>query len=547
MAKPYEVSLVANTKGFVAGLGDAESAVEGIGTSLDDAAQDAQRNAQDMERSVGGIGSSADKSARDLDQATEKMGDSVKDAAKETDTATERMAASFKEAARNAQDSGRQIGKGFTDGTDKAKEGLNDFKSESASTAKESAASFDGSADSIIDAFQEVAANAFIGFGPAGLIAGLAAAAGIGLISKAIGDSQEDAETFKAEVQSLAEEFIATGDTGTRSIEFISDALRELATSTEDGTANLQKMKEAADGSGGSFRDLAEAYAGNGEGLDDLISKQEAYVAALEDEQLALDMGTDAGIKRYSEISKILDSSDAYLGYLDEAKEKNRAAAEAEANWVAAGGEELQLKAAAVDAYQDALDDSIASFEDFKNAETGVYDPAAYIAGMAEKAAATQNFNANVQTISSQFGLSIDETQAILDQGVSFGPMLQSIIDSGLAPEFVGQIQSAVGGGQDILDGTPLSATVTADVEPSDKTVKAFTDAKRETKPIEAKAETKAAEAALKAVADKNYKATIGVSADTGDASAAINRLVNKSYSVTVRATVVDQYGRKLN
>lgn len=128
-------------------------------------------------------------SLRDAQRRTEDLSDETK----ELRTAIER-------AGRGGRDFGVDFKRGTddaNDGLDRAKRGVEDFRDEANSTAREAAASFDGSAESIGDAFQEVAANAFAGFGPAGAAAGLIAAAGLGFAMTAITDQQEAADELK--------------------------------------------------------------------------------------------------------------------------------------------------------------------------------------------------------------------------------------------------------------------------------------------------------------------------------------------------------------
>jgi hypothetical protein len=80
----------------------------------------------------------------------------------------------------NVGKAGTDAGKKISKGLDGAKGGLNDFKQEGKQTSAEVAASFDGSAESIAGGFQELAANAFSGFGPAGAAIGAAIALGMG-------------------------------------------------------------------------------------------------------------------------------------------------------------------------------------------------------------------------------------------------------------------------------------------------------------------------------------------------------------------------------
>ena len=129
-------------------------------------------------------------------RAAKNLGDSLDDVDKKLDDLSK---------------SGGDIGDGMDRGLRKAKAGLDDFKQEANSTARESAASFDGSADSIADAFQEVAANSFAGFGPLGAAAGLAAAAGLGVVTAEITKQAEEAEFLR---ERLANAYIEAAQEG---------------------------------------------------------------------------------------------------------------------------------------------------------------------------------------------------------------------------------------------------------------------------------------------------------------------------------------------
>lgn len=187
----------------------------------------------------------------------EDVSDALDDLAREGADAGEKMERSFRDIAREASDSGGKVGREMKDGFKKAGDGAEDFKQEANSTAREAAASFDGSAESIGDAFQEVAANAFAGFGPAGALAGLAAAAGIGLATEAFNKAKEATEEAKEAAYDYA---FAVTDTG--AVVATAEALRGY-------TSDVEKMKEAqeiATASGWELRDVVLALA-TGEGL----------------------------------------------------------------------------------------------------------------------------------------------------------------------------------------------------------------------------------------------------------------------------------------
>ena len=124
---------------------------------------------------------------------------------------TDKLERSFKDLANEADDSGKKVGTSLKDGFKKAGDASQDFKQEAASTAREATASFDGSAESIGDAFQELAANAFAGFGPAAAIAGGAAAAAFGLATEAITKAKEAADEAKASTYEWAKAAVESG------------------------------------------------------------------------------------------------------------------------------------------------------------------------------------------------------------------------------------------------------------------------------------------------------------------------------------------------
>lgn len=151
---------------------DAARGLDDVG----DAAKSAGKNLERLEDDAKGV---------DLDQ----LGDAAKDTARKVDDA-------FDTIARASRQSTSKVDDDLT----KSKAGLDDFKSESASTARESAASFSGEFSDVGDAIQETAANAFGGFGPAGAAAGAAAAIGIGFATKAITESRERVKELAGEI-----------------------------------------------------------------------------------------------------------------------------------------------------------------------------------------------------------------------------------------------------------------------------------------------------------------------------------------------------------
>lgn len=185
----------------------------GIAKEIDNGLVQPLEDAEDALKALSKVDAGKDLE-RDLDKAS-KATDDLKD---ELDDARDNLKR-LGYAAKNAGDDAKR-------GMDRAEEGVEEFGDEAKSTAKEAAASFNGSAEDIVDAFQEVAANAFAGFGPAGLLAGLAIAAGIGI---AVGEFQKATE--------------AAEELRQKAIEYASSA-RDAGVSTETWLTGAQRMVE---------------------------------------------------------------------------------------------------------------------------------------------------------------------------------------------------------------------------------------------------------------------------------------------------------------
>lgn len=195
----YEIGVAMDTDGVE------KSVSNGLVKPLEEAAD----AFEDLEKAANSA--DLDKELTKAQKATDKLDDELDD----TRDALKRLGY----AARDAGDDTRK-------GMNRAEDGVKELGEEANSTAKEAAASFDGSAESILDMFQEVAANAFAGFGPAGALAGLAIAAGIGI---AVGKFQEAAEAAE-ELRMKAVEY--------------ADEAREAGISTEAWITGASRMIE---------------------------------------------------------------------------------------------------------------------------------------------------------------------------------------------------------------------------------------------------------------------------------------------------------------
>jgi hypothetical protein len=254
-----------------------------------------------------------------------------------------------------------------------------------------------------------------------------------------------------------------------------------------------------------------------------------------------------AGAAARGQRKDLEDKGDALTGVregIEALKKEQEEATEIERLWHESGGAALEARAEQLEAIQGELENSISTWSDYQDAETGALDPGAYIAGMTARRESISNFNENVQTISKQFGLSQEETQAILDQGLDFAPGLQSIIDSGMSAAYATEIQAAVSGGQAVIDGTPITSTVTADADTSKAEGKLETAAEDRKTKIDATTDTKAVAADLDAVAAKTRNAKITASIDLAAAERSLTEFMNRSRTITITAKAVDREGR---
>lgn len=350
----------------------------------------------------------------DMTEALEDLQDSVTDVQKDGDKSLEKLEKSFAEVAKASREAGDDVKKGLGDGTKRgakqAEDALDEFKSEANSTAKESAASFDGSAESIVDSFQEIAANAFAGFGPAGAIAGLALAAGIGIATAEFQKSEEAAQKAKERIADMGNAMIEAGAEGEVPLDSIIENLKGIVTNSEDAVKQFKDIQKEAKEAGQDAGALATAYAGGTEALEDQIDAYDKLIDA-ENERMAA--GVEAGDRNIDTQSKQIEKYKDQRDALKAVQEEQKAAAEAEQAWLTSGGNELIAKAEMVSAVDQAYDSLASNVEYFTDKETGLFDTSAYIAAMQEREQALKNYQETLTTS----GLSPEAQEFLNSQG----------------------------------------------------------------------------------------------------------------------------------
>ncbi|MEX1079804.1 MAG: hypothetical protein WED09_11925 [Homoserinimonas sp.] len=292
MAKGIEIGIASETKAFK----------QGIDTGIIEPLEDAEKALKDL-----GQDRSLDKledGLEDAQKASKKLEREVKDTADTIESEFKKSYAKMKNSAE--------------DGADGHARSMDDMRREANSTAKESAASFDGSAESIVDAFQEVAANAFEGFGPAGAVAGLAAAAGIGLVSAAFTRAGEDAEALAEKTAEAFDQMIQSQGKYIGQ-EFIQSNLQDLLNDTEKVA---EATKIAAD-LGADLATVQRAMAGDAQALADVQSNAARMASELgksiEEQKDATGRASVEDLKRLESLDKISGKFESQAGVYAEA------------------------------------------------------------------------------------------------------------------------------------------------------------------------------------------------------------------------------------
>jgi hypothetical protein len=335
MAIQFEANIDAS--GFVRGSQDMADAIEDTTRVL----EDLERTADSVTEGAGQeLGQNVESGARDAGDAVERLERQVRDSLENTGRAS-----------RDAGDSlGRNLGDGAEDASRRASEGISEFGDEADGTAREVAASFDGSAESIVGGFQEVAANAFAGFGPAGAAAGLAAAAGIGLLTKKLDEAKERAQAAAEEVAEITGQLIEL-----KAIKLddasVKEAIEEMGTSADGGSVKIQKIADTATAAGISFKAYVQGLAGDGDQLqasyDEVITKQQEMQDGLAAFIASYDGVGDAQTEYYAQTYDQVQA-------LEDAKK----ALEAKDGTLNKSAETYELVTEATEGYVDATDES---------------------------------------------------------------------------------------------------------------------------------------------------------------------------------------------
>jgi len=280
----------------------ASAAIDGVQDALGDA--DGAAGRADLDSPLRDGEKAADRTA----DAVQDVADALSDADRQADRAQldkpladakdegDRLERTFKQladAAKDTEKAGKNAGDGMRDGmkkaddaTGKLADGVGDIKDEADQAAREFGASFSGDPVDALDSLRDIAANALGGFGPLGLAAGVALAAGLGFAQTKLEEIAEKANSMREEAASLAVEMITADDA--ERVESLKERFDELATSIVDtkewyevwqdqAVTGIEVIAAAAQGSGEVVAQFMSAF-----DTTDPIERQQALADSLD-------------------------------------------------------------------------------------------------------------------------------------------------------------------------------------------------------------------------------------------------------------------------
>lgn len=203
-----KIPFLSDVTDFIRGTDNIADALDEVSDSLDDLSKDSTKAA---DKAGDNLGDGFKDGAKTAGKALDGVGDDLDGVAKTAKGLDDKVSSAFDSIAADAKKAGKKVETEFKAGTEAASEGMEQMSGDAQSNATEVAASFDGSADSLVEGFQGAAAEMFSGFGPAGAAAGLAVAAGIGAAMTAMDELKEKNDAATEAVGSLGAEIVDAG------------------------------------------------------------------------------------------------------------------------------------------------------------------------------------------------------------------------------------------------------------------------------------------------------------------------------------------------
>lgn len=362
------------------------AALDQAAAALDAVAKAGAAAAPDLDKAATGL-DSLDSAGRDAATTLDKVDTAVRGVDLDK-LATEAKTAATK--VHNAFDTMSKSGLGKVDDeARKSKRALDEMGDEAKSTGKEAAASFGGVEDAL-DGVQELAANAFAGFGTAGVIAGGLVAGAIGLLSTGLQEAADKANAAKDRIISLSDAINDAGGNLSK-VDFagiMRDWGNEIANAKsfwevwqDSSVTNIEAVQQKARNAGIDFTDMWTAMRGDNpqatattlaeinDRLTENTAASKEHAQAVSDEGNATDATTQA-LDR--ERDALVTAKDALLdksGETEKAIELAGLKAEADGRTAAAAEADAAAVQAQADAYKAAYEVIDSTTDDVSDAD----------------------------------------------------------------------------------------------------------------------------------------------------------------------------------
>lgn len=296
MGKPFKVEMIADVGRFISSIRSAMNPLEAVGEALEDLSRVSERSATDSEDALEGIGDMARMTGEDLERLAKeardsgrKIGDSIEGAAEEAEDSMRTFGRKTDEVLENLKKKSEEFDSSFSRGKRQAAEDaastFSSVKEEALDSGREAATSFTGEIEDVTDWVRDILANSFQGLGTIGTVAGIAAAAGLGVLVSAVQKIRDQAEKAREKFVEMGEA-LASGDIKDWS-DYVGEAIKEIATGGEDAVISLEDMRKMMNRLGDDSEEmqklLMRAWAGDTEAMDDVIAKMEEVRQARKD------------------------------------------------------------------------------------------------------------------------------------------------------------------------------------------------------------------------------------------------------------------------
>lgn len=341
--------------GIIDPLEDAERALEDLGRSR--GLTDLERGLGDVDTAVSDIGRNTgladlERGLKDSEDAAEKLGGTsgptdLERELKDTQRETEELASETKKTAAAIESQYRKAGKDIEKGVGA---GLDDAKSEAKQSGTEAAASFSGEWTDVGDFLQETVANGMSGFGPIGVAAGIAGAAGIGIITETILGQQEAADELKARLASAYQTAVEEGRNYLDQAQLFAEASDLMFNA--DRANEWKQVQEDALALG---LDTNTVIAANAGATDEQREVQERINALLEDENSSYTSIREGTTNVKDEVKSLADRWGTVIDATEEQKSKVEALSEFQKDAERAQRDEIKRTADASQARYEAM------------------------------------------------------------------------------------------------------------------------------------------------------------------------------------------------